>query len=504
MRVIGVLALGCLLAGCPGLLTFTFSEIGAKTVMEGATLKITLSAYDREGSEVVYSMENAPDGAVLDGNVFSWTPLPGASASSPYTVTFKATNHVRTLSQSVAITVTPAVVTSLNDAIKLAKVIATNILGDNPYMTGIMGVSLTDAGMPDLAEPEDNPGWAMLFADAELEYGLGVAIIPKTDGSGLVSIVKGDKYLLASVYPSGDIPTDGIDWCTDAHIQNALALALAEKTDLANLFETDDHDVVFYVGVDDGGADEVMFAFYDEGDIVDNWYSLSSMFSLLSGGKVRVTADVATGKIETVTILDKPEDLTLEEAIQVGKAFAIRALGDNPLLTTIVGVSLSAAGVPDATELEDNPGWALLFMDSTGKTGFGVTIHPDPSNPDDAIIMPGETYLLSSVYPAGYEPTRAIYTYSQAQISAWIATAEAKQDEFESLFTVPVHDTLLFIGAPSSVGEDIVSFSFSAESDIIDKWYIPSNLLNLFSADILTVYLDPETGLITSTDPATP
>ena len=51
-----------------------FQPIGNKIINEDEELRIILNATDADGDEITYSADNLPDGADLDGNVFTWKP----------------------------------------------------------------------------------------------------------------------------------------------------------------------------------------------------------------------------------------------------------------------------------------------------------------------------------------------------------------------------------------------------------------------------------------------
>ena len=496
-----VLVFACLvfLTGCPCMfkLAVTFSPIDAQNVMEGEQLTILLAASDEACAKMTYGMVNAPTGATLVNGVFQWTPLPGAANGSPYSVKFTASNGFDMAEQIVDITVTPAPGLTLKDALHSARLLAANVLGEGALLTSLIGVSITDAGLPDLAEAGDNPGWGMLFVDAAGVYGFGVTIHPNFEHSGQVVINAGAKYLLTSIYPAGGIPTHALEAYTDEHIQNWMVSALARRAELGALLETPTIDTVIYVGVDfSDGQDETLFAFYEEGDIIDNWYTPSNMMTLLSGGKIRVNIDSVTGVVEEVIILDKPEDLTLDEAIHIGTAYAIQKLGAGPLLTGIVGVSITEAGIPNVAEMADNPGWALLFVDADGTHGFGIRIHPNPANTAETIILPSEPYLLSSIYPPGTVPSQAMDEYTQAHIADWMEDALAHQATYEHLFTTDTLDSVIYVGEKVDGSGDDVILSFYNEGTIDNEWYLPTHMQSLLTGGILTVYVDPVTGQV--------
>lgn len=318
-------------------------------------------------------------------------------------------------------------------------------------------------------------------------------------------MVPGEGRPLSSIYPPGQYPTQAIEQYTAAHLQNWITAALLEQQKFAELMYTDTHDAIVYVGLGDDGEDEALFVFHNEADIEDAWYQPEHFYALLVGGQMRVHVDPDSGDIEDVVILDSPEDLTIDEAIRIGRAFAKLSLGPDPLLTGIIGVSITEAGIPDAVETQDNPGWALLFMNATGTTGVGVTIHPDPAHPGETIVMEGTPYAMSSIYAPGTAPAQELGSYTQDDIEAWVTTAHAKQAEFAGLFGTATIDVVFFLGASSTLGaQDQLVFSFHEESDIIDHWYIPSQLLNIFGGDILTVVMDSSTGAVVSTDPVAP
>lgn len=51
-----------------------FEPIANKVVNENEEINITLSASDPDGDEIIYSASNLPQGAKLEGNVFTWKP----------------------------------------------------------------------------------------------------------------------------------------------------------------------------------------------------------------------------------------------------------------------------------------------------------------------------------------------------------------------------------------------------------------------------------------------
>jgi hypothetical protein len=86
------------------------ATIGAKSVEEGSELAFTVSATDTDN--LTYTATGLPAGATLDpaSGAFSWTPAAGASANSPYSVTFIVTDDGTpnmTDEETISITVTP-------------------------------------------------------------------------------------------------------------------------------------------------------------------------------------------------------------------------------------------------------------------------------------------------------------------------------------------------------------------------------------------------------------
>jgi hypothetical protein len=61
------------------------------SVDEGSILRVTLSASDPDGDALDYSMRNAPRGAALSGNVFTWTP--DTNQAGTYLVDFTVTER---------------------------------------------------------------------------------------------------------------------------------------------------------------------------------------------------------------------------------------------------------------------------------------------------------------------------------------------------------------------------------------------------------------------------
>ncbi|MCC6797346.1 MAG: tandem-95 repeat protein [Candidatus Hydrogenedentes bacterium] len=87
--------------------------IGPKSGTEGQLLAFSMHAHDHDGQIPTISATGVPNGATFtdlgggDGS-FSWTPPVGASANSPYSVTFTAFDGSLTHSETVSITINPA------------------------------------------------------------------------------------------------------------------------------------------------------------------------------------------------------------------------------------------------------------------------------------------------------------------------------------------------------------------------------------------------------------
>ena len=80
--------------------------IGSQSTAEGTLLTFTASATDPDSDPVTITAAPLPSGATFDGTTFSWTPDYDASASSPYLVTFTASDGDLTDEEIVEITVT--------------------------------------------------------------------------------------------------------------------------------------------------------------------------------------------------------------------------------------------------------------------------------------------------------------------------------------------------------------------------------------------------------------
>lgn len=79
------------------------TAIPSKSVNENSTLTFSINASDPDGTNVTYSMINAPAGAALTGNTFTWTP--SYAQNGTYYVTFTASDGLATDSETVTITV---------------------------------------------------------------------------------------------------------------------------------------------------------------------------------------------------------------------------------------------------------------------------------------------------------------------------------------------------------------------------------------------------------------
>ena len=51
-----------------------FGKIGDIKAREGDNIAVVLNAYDSDGDEIKYSIDNPPDGSSIKGNIFLWTP----------------------------------------------------------------------------------------------------------------------------------------------------------------------------------------------------------------------------------------------------------------------------------------------------------------------------------------------------------------------------------------------------------------------------------------------
>lgn len=88
----------------------TLNPIGNKSTQEEQAISFTVTATDPETSPIL-TASDLPSGARFDGAIgaFNWTPATGATAGSPYSVTFTATDATDsrlTDSESITITVT--------------------------------------------------------------------------------------------------------------------------------------------------------------------------------------------------------------------------------------------------------------------------------------------------------------------------------------------------------------------------------------------------------------
>jgi hypothetical protein len=82
------------------------AEIGPQSTAEGTQLTFTTSATDPDNDPVTITADPLPSGATFDGTTFEWTPDYDAAASSPYSVTFTASDGDLTDEEIVEITVT--------------------------------------------------------------------------------------------------------------------------------------------------------------------------------------------------------------------------------------------------------------------------------------------------------------------------------------------------------------------------------------------------------------
>jgi PGF-pre-PGF domain-containing protein len=113
----------------------TFDTIGDKTVTENDALSFTVHATDTDANATIrYTVaeETVPAGANFDEDThtFSWTPVVGDSAESPYSVTFLATANGLQDSETITINVVALDKTALTNAIAIAETkISTAVAG---------------------------------------------------------------------------------------------------------------------------------------------------------------------------------------------------------------------------------------------------------------------------------------------------------------------------------------------------------------------------------------
>lgn len=125
----------------------TLDPIGARNVVEGQQLTFTVTASDPESTPTL-SVTNLPPGATFDAGtgVFEWTPGAGASATSPYSVTFGADDGFNPI-------VTEVVEITVNSA-NQAPVVANQI----PNQTANEGEAFTFQFAADtFSDPNDDP-----------------------------------------------------------------------------------------------------------------------------------------------------------------------------------------------------------------------------------------------------------------------------------------------------------------------------------------------------------
>jgi hypothetical protein len=87
------------------LATSLIETIGDKTVDEKKTLAFEVVATGSNGDSITCWAENLPEGAIFDGNIFTWRPWYGDAGS--YAVTFVASDGFQEDSQTITVTVNP-------------------------------------------------------------------------------------------------------------------------------------------------------------------------------------------------------------------------------------------------------------------------------------------------------------------------------------------------------------------------------------------------------------
>ncbi|WP_013334633.1 CARDB domain-containing protein [Gloeothece verrucosa] len=86
--------------------TPVLTPVGNKTVNEGQTLTINLSAIDGDGDKLTYSATNLPNGAILDAKLGKLTFAPNFSSAGIYSgIVLKASDGNRSTTETISITV---------------------------------------------------------------------------------------------------------------------------------------------------------------------------------------------------------------------------------------------------------------------------------------------------------------------------------------------------------------------------------------------------------------
>jgi PKD repeat protein len=118
------------------------TAVGNKTVAENQLLQFNVTGSDPDGTVPVLTAQTLPTGATFVNNAngtgtFTWTPDFNAAATSPYTVTFVASDGTLTDSKSSTITVTntnraPAMTAVGNKTVAENQLLQFNVTGSDP------------------------------------------------------------------------------------------------------------------------------------------------------------------------------------------------------------------------------------------------------------------------------------------------------------------------------------------------------------------------------------
>ncbi|MEW6427388.1 MAG: putative Ig domain-containing protein [Thermodesulfobacteriota bacterium] len=142
----------------PPLLT----PIGNRFAAETSLLTFTVTATDPDGSPLTYSAVGLPAGATFNAATatFSWTPGYGASASSPYSVTFQVSDGTAIVTETVTITVSltnrPPVLTPIgNKSVAEGSPLAFTVIASDPDNNPL---SFSATGLPTGASLDPSTG----------------------------------------------------------------------------------------------------------------------------------------------------------------------------------------------------------------------------------------------------------------------------------------------------------------------------------------------------------
>ena len=237
------------------------APIGNKSVEEGARLRFTISASDRDGDPLSYSAAGVPTGAAFnaDTRTFDWTPARGRSGN--YSVTFRVSDGIYSDSETISIAVdgstenqSPAVHAGSDQTVTLAS-------------GAVLDGTVTDDGLPGPL----TTNWSMVSGPAGSVAGGSASDAEQGERgpfpkSGVIDVFAADET--DPVATSGDAADDPAIWIHPTDKDQSLIIGTDKKSFGLGIYDLSGREIDF---ISDGKANnvDVRYNFSLDGRSVD-------------------------------------------------------------------------------------------------------------------------------------------------------------------------------------------------------------------------------------------